>query len=150
MLLTKSSLIALWLMVVSVIMITLPLGALGAACMSLVADGVRALSSAISAFFGFIIGVGLGPLAAGALSDLFHPWAGDQSLRYALLWMCPGYLWASFHMWAASRTILQDLQAARAQAQFGPELTNDYVGLAFGRIAPNALSEMKEKRSSAS
>ena len=32
-----------------------------------------------------------------------------ESLRYALLAFCPGYLWAAWHLWRASRTVSQDL-----------------------------------------
>jgi MFS family permease len=89
---------------------------------------MRGQSIAISGFFGFMIGMGLGPFAAGALSDLFHPWAADQSLRFALLALCPGYLWAAWHMWAASKTIAQDLEAAQAQIQSEPSSPNQALG----------------------
>jgi hypothetical protein len=56
--------------------------------------------------------MGLGPLVAGALSDAFRQWAGEDSLRYALLTLCPGYLWSGWHLWRASTTVERDLHAA--------------------------------------
>ncbi len=41
---------------------------------------MRAMSVAIIYLFANLIGMGLGPLAAGVLSDLFRAWAGEESL----------------------------------------------------------------------
>lgn len=58
-----------------------------------------------------LIGMGLGPLATGALSDALRPWASEESLRYALLTLAPGYCWAGWHAWRASATVARDLAA---------------------------------------
>ncbi len=58
--------------------------------------------------------MGLGPLATGALSDLFSPWAGDKSLRYALLTLCPIALWGSWYLLVAARTVARDIHATEA------------------------------------
>jgi hypothetical protein len=63
--------------------------------------------------FANLIGMGLGPLAAGALSDALRPLFGEESLRYALLALCPGYLWAGWHLWQASKTVASDLEVVR-------------------------------------
>jgi MFS family permease len=84
-------------------------GPLFATIQSLVPGRMRALSIALIYLCANLIGMGLGPLAAGALSDAFRPWAGDESLRYALLTLCPGYLWATWHLWRGSRTVGRDL-----------------------------------------
>jgi len=84
-------------------------GPLFATIQSLVPARMRALSIALIYLFANLIGMGLGPLAAGALSDAYRPWAGDESLRYALLTLCPGYLWATWHLWRGSRTVSRDL-----------------------------------------
>jgi MFS family permease len=84
-------------------------GPLFATIQTLVPERMRAMSIAIIYLFANLIGMGLGPLAAGALSDLFRPVHGEESLRYALLTLCPGYLWAAWHLWRASRTVSQDL-----------------------------------------
>jgi hypothetical protein len=79
-------------------------GPMFAATQTLVPPNMRAMSIAIVLFCSNLIGLGLGPLAVGALSDGLRPWLGEESLRYALLDMCPGYLWCTFHLWRASRT----------------------------------------------
>jgi MFS family permease len=72
---------------------------------------MRATAVALVNLFANLIGMGLGPLVVGVLSDLFRPWAAEESLRYALLMLCPGYLWAAWHVWRASRTVAEDLIA---------------------------------------
>jgi MFS family permease len=84
-------------------------GPLFATIQTLVPDRMRAVSIAVIYFFANLIGMGLGPLAAGALSDAFRPWAGDHSLRYALLVLSPGYVWGGWHLWRASRTVHGDV-----------------------------------------
>jgi MFS transporter, Spinster family, sphingosine-1-phosphate transporter len=84
-------------------------GPLFATIQTLVPGGMRATSIALMYLCANLIGMGLGPLAAGALSDALRPHLGDESLRYALLALCPGYLLASWHLWRASRTVMADL-----------------------------------------
>jgi MFS family permease len=76
----------------------------------LVADHMRAVAIAIVYLFGNLIGLGFGPMAAGALSDILRPWLGEESLRYALIALWPGFLVASLYVWRASKTIKNDLQ----------------------------------------
>jgi MFS family permease len=73
---------------------------------------LRAVSLALAFLFANLIGMGLGPLAVGILSDSFRSWAKDESLRYALVALTPGYFWAAWHLWLASRNVTQDLLAA--------------------------------------
>jgi len=89
------------------------MGPLFAALQNLVPERMRAVAIAIVFLFANLIGAGLGPLAVGWLSDMLRPWTGEQSLRYALVSMCPGYLWAAWHCWRSSLTVGHDLQAAR-------------------------------------
>jgi len=89
-------------------------GPLSATILTLVPARMRAMSVAIIALFFNLIGLGLGPIAVGALSDALRPMFGEDSLRYALLAMCPGYLWASWHLWTASKTFIRDLEATRS------------------------------------
>jgi MFS family permease len=91
-------------------------GPLFATIQTLVPDRMRAVSIAVIYLFANLVGMGLGPLAAGVLSDALRPWAGENSLRYALLALCPGYLWAAWHLWRASTTVARDLEAAQAHA----------------------------------
>ncbi|PCG16155.1 MULTISPECIES: spinster family MFS transporter [Sphingomonas] len=46
---------------------------------------LRAMWAALTLLMVNLIGLGLGPLAVGRLSDLMQPALGDQSLRYAML-----------------------------------------------------------------
>jgi predicted MFS family arabinose efflux permease len=91
-------------------------GPLFALVQTLVPDRMRAMSIALIFLFANLIGMGLGPLAAGMLSDAFRPWAGQESLRYALLTLSPGYLWAGWHVWRGSRTVSRDLEVVRGTA----------------------------------
>jgi len=79
---------------------------------TLVRPRMRAMSIALVYMFANLVGMGLGPLAAGALSDALRPWLGEESLRYALVMLCPGYLWAAWHVWRGSRTVMDDLVTA--------------------------------------
>lgn len=87
-------------------------GPLLATIQTLVPSRMRAMSLAIIYLFANLIGYGLGPLAAGMLSDAFVPIWGADSLRYALIALCPGYLWAALHLWFASRHIERDIECA--------------------------------------
>jgi hypothetical protein len=49
------------------------------------------------------------------MSDAFRSWAGEESLRYALLALCPGYLWGGWHLWQASKTVSHDLGAVETE-----------------------------------
>ena len=81
---------------------------------SVVSDRMRAMAIAIVFLFANLIGMGIGPLATGVLSDAFKPWAGEDSLRYALLALCPGYMWAAFHLWRAARTVTRHVASVQA------------------------------------
>lgn len=80
-----------------------------AAVQTLVPARKRAMAIAIIYLCANLVGLGLGPLAAGALSDLFENWAGSESLRYALLVLTPGFLLAAWHLWRASQTVRDDI-----------------------------------------
>lgn len=88
-------------------------GPIFAAVQTLVPDDMRAMAIAVIYFFANLIGMGLGPLAAGALSEALRPYFGQQSLRYALLLLCPGYIWAAWHLWRASATVEADMERVR-------------------------------------
>ncbi len=73
---------------------------------------MRALVSALLLFVINLIGLGLGPLFAGFLSDQLRPAFGIESIRYALLYVSiGGNLWAAGHYYLASRTLRDDLTA---------------------------------------
>lgn len=87
----------------------MPNAALFATLQTLVPPRRRATAIALIFLLSNLIGVGLGPLASGALSDALRPLLGEESLRYALLAFCPGYLWGGWHLWRASKTVARDL-----------------------------------------
>jgi MFS family permease len=89
-------------------------GPIFATIQTLVPPRMRAMSIALVYFFANLIGMGLGPLAAGALSDALRPTFGEESLRYALMVLSPGYLWAAWHLWRASRTVTRDVAESQA------------------------------------
>jgi MFS family permease len=91
------------------------LGPVLATIQTLIAPRMRALSIALVYLFANLIGMGLGPVAAGALSDGLRPWFAEESLRYALVILCPGYVWGAWHLWRASKTVARDLQASQFQ-----------------------------------
>jgi MFS family permease len=88
-------------------------GPLFATIQTLVPPRMRAVSIAVIYLFANLIGAGLGPLLSGALSDMLRPYLGEESLRYALLSLCPGYFWAAGHVWRASTSVASDLRAVQ-------------------------------------
>jgi MFS family permease len=108
--------------------ILLGVGALGgnmvqgpilATIQSLIQPSMRAISVAVTFLFANLIGMGLGPLAAGALSDVLYPLSGSESLRYALLLLCPGYFWAAWHLWRASGTVAKHIYIGASESDGG-------------------------------
>jgi len=96
-----------------------------AAIQTLVSERMRATAFALLYLFVNLVGSGLGPLAIGTLSDLFQPWAGKESLRYALMILSPGYFWVAWHIWRGSATVTADLQAVQAAAvPYGDEASS--------------------------
>jgi predicted MFS family arabinose efflux permease len=84
-------------------------GPLFATIQTLVEPRMRALAVASMYFSCNLIGLGLGPLAVGVLSDGLAPQFAENSLRYALLAFTPGYMWCAWHFWRASRTVIGDM-----------------------------------------
>jgi predicted MFS family arabinose efflux permease len=102
---------ALALIGISSVMGALAIGPLFATLQSLVPERMRATAVALIYLFSNLIGMGLGPLAVGMLSDALQPLLGEHSLRYALLALCPGYAWGGWYLWRASRSVQGDLAA---------------------------------------
>ena len=81
---------------------------------TLVSPRTRATAIAIIYLFANLIGYGLGPFTAGVLSDVLRPQFAEESLRYALVILCPGYFWAAWHLVRASRTVGREIGEVRA------------------------------------
>src|SRR5688572_1851708 len=106
-------------------------GPLFATIQTLVPPGMRATSIALIYLFANLIGMGLGPLAAGVLSDALRPLFGEESLRYTLLALSPGFLWGGWHLWRASRTVTRDLETVQRGCREGAR-ENGVVNAAHG------------------
>jgi MFS family permease len=106
--------VAFAFLAVSAVATSIVSGPLFATVQTLVPERMRAMAIAILYLFANLIGMGLGPMAAGVLSDAFQPLFGGESLRYALLALCPGYLWGAWHAWRASKTVTRDIAAFAA------------------------------------
>jgi MFS family permease len=76
---------------------------------------MRATASAIVSFLLHLIGMGLGPLAVGALSDLLSPRFGPEALRYALLVIAVPHALAAIASLLARRTLVADLDRAQGE-----------------------------------
>lgn len=123
------------------------LGPILATVQTLVPPRMRAMSLAIIYLFANLIGLGLGPLAAGVLSDALQPAFGAESLRYALVILCPGHLWAGWHLWRASQTIDHDLGALNVRHTAGISVSNRSVSEAA--VAPGFATFEKRGASNA-
>lgn len=63
----------------------------------------RATALAILMLISSLLGLGVGPVVVGVLSDLLAPTFGVDSLRYALMVIGALPLWAALHFWLAAR-----------------------------------------------
>jgi predicted MFS family arabinose efflux permease len=84
-LLLNDTTVVIGFLFVVTILINTYLGPLLAISHTLVPPAMRSLTSAVLFFVLNIIGLGLGPLTAGLLSDAYVPYFGEDSLRYAML-----------------------------------------------------------------
>jgi predicted MFS family arabinose efflux permease len=81
---------------------------------SLARPRMRALASALTTGTYNLIGMGLGPLLVGLISDHYKPALGDDSLRYGLLIVVFTHVAGSILNLLAARHLRADLAAARA------------------------------------
>lgn len=77
---------------------------------SLVNAKMRALTSSIFFFVLNLIGLGLGPLSIGILSDIFEPTYGNLSLRYAFISTFMIGIMSMIFFYLASRHYRKDLE----------------------------------------
>lgn len=77
----------------------------------LVKPEARAMAAAVMLFAQNLIGLGLGPLLFGIMSDAFKPMAGDESVR----WVLYGAAWLglipAFFFWRASLRLKDELKS---------------------------------------
>lgn len=80
-------------------------------------NNMRAISIAVFLIVVHLVGMGFGPVLVGGLSDVIQPFAGADSLRYALLCVIPFNLLAAFLFWRGARHVEADIAAEDAQAR---------------------------------
>ncbi len=107
----------LWLMVPSfVVMLTLGsmfFGPSFAMSQGLAPVRMRARATSLVLFIQTLVGLGLGPLLVGIISDRLEPSIGAaQGLRYGLVSVGIVNFWAAFHYFRAARTVREDLDRA--------------------------------------
>jgi MFS family permease len=78
----------------------------------LVGIRMRALASAVLLFVLNLIGLGLGPMITGYVSDSLTPAYGNDALRYAMSITVLVNCWCALHYYWASRTIRKDFDRA--------------------------------------
>ncbi|MDA1371037.1 MAG: MFS transporter [Proteobacteria bacterium] len=80
----------------------------------LVGVRMRAMASAILLFVLNLIGLGLGPMLTGFVSDFLTPSYGDDALRYAMSITVLVNIWCAVHYFLAAKTIREDFAQAPA------------------------------------
>ncbi len=92
------------------VLFSLNMGAILTVTQGVVGAEQRALSSAVYYFVLNLIGMGLGPLAVGMLSDYLMPTYGQFSLRYALFIVSIVYTICIYFYWKAGEHLEEDMQ----------------------------------------
>ncbi len=92
------------------VLFSLNMGALLTVTQGVVSVEMRAMSSAVYYFVLNLIGIGLGPLFIGILSDYLTPIYGVESLRYSLFIVSVVYLGCIYFYWKAGQHISEDMQ----------------------------------------
>jgi MFS family permease len=96
---------------VAIVFAAMHLGPAIAITYALVKVRMRALASAILLFVLNMIGLGLGPLLVGLLSDAMAPSVGVSSIRYSLMIVAASKFIAIWLFWVASKSLVKDLEA---------------------------------------
>ena len=73
---------------------------------------MRAMAGALLAAVLTMVGMGLGPLVTGVVSEVLETRYGQDSLRYALCGIAVAYALAGLHLLLAARSLREDLAAA--------------------------------------
>ena len=88
------------------------LGPILSAFQHIVPPNMRATASAIFLLINNLIGIGVGDLAIGAMSDAFSSTYGDEGLRYSIMCGVVFYLIAAIFLFIASRYLEDDWEKA--------------------------------------
>lgn len=98
-------------------LVFMALPALYTAVYGVAPDSERGMAIAMLGLVTNLIGLGLGPVLIGGISDALNPTFGVDSLRYALATSVLFLAWASVHMLIGSRTYAQDYVAEETGAE---------------------------------
>jgi predicted MFS family arabinose efflux permease len=101
--------VALLLLMIPTALNSLYYGPTYSSIQGLVPLRTRAVASATLLFFQNLIGLGLGPLFFGMLSDLIHPFVGEDSVRYVLYGAAWLGLIPAFFFWRCSLRLNAEL-----------------------------------------
>lgn len=88
-----------------------------AICQTVSKVRMRAVASAAFRFCGNLIGLGLGALLIGMLTDALRPRYGEDAIRYSLIAPCVIALVAGAFFWLAGRYLVADIQSALADGE---------------------------------
>jgi MFS family permease len=92
---------------------TITLAPAAAALQRLAPNDARARAAATAGVVGTLVGLGVGPVLVGAISDNLAPQFGQYSLQYGLAAMVIPQLLAAYCFWRASQTLREDLEEAK-------------------------------------
>lgn len=106
--------VALALLAIPSVLNSLYYGPTYALAQQLVAPQARAMATAVMLFAQNLIGLGLGPLFFGMLSDFFKPMAGAASVQWVLFGAAWLGLIPALFFWLASRRLNTELAAKAA------------------------------------
>lgn len=84
---------------------------------SSIAPATRPMATAIMMFTINVVGLGLGPVFVGFVSDMLAASQGADSLRYALVIIQLAGLWAAVHFWLAGRIVKKSRSESFAPRQ---------------------------------
>ena len=96
-------------------LLPLSTGPIYAALQALVEKPMRAVALSIIYLLSNLIGMGLGPMVVGFVSDLLAPSLGQESLRYSMLLITPVLFLTAYHLWKAGVTVEEDIRAVEAK-----------------------------------
>ena len=77
---------------------------------------MRSVGAAINLFILNIIGLGLGPLTVGAISDYMNPSTGIDSIRYGLMFTIFVMAWGGIHQWWVGNLLSRQSQQLAREA----------------------------------
>jgi MFS family permease len=78
---------------------------------------MRSMAAAIKMLCLNLVGLSLGPLIVGVITDLLEPSQGPKALAVALSGIALFSVWSATHFWLAGRAMLEQERQAGAAAQ---------------------------------